>query len=349
MADNVDMPIYVQVIDKPFSMYVIEEKRGTLQKEASSKWGEDKISVVVESKRDRIKGIPPPGKEFDLGERLVAVDSKLYRIGSDLGPMVMDLGVEDEDKLEWVSIWKDSGFIEAVAGEDGCMYALNYDRTLHRIRDDDDQYPSIEAVFMDNSWKQLIGVTKNRIYMRTRDHMTCYDLQSGGFDIVGNPTAAIGVEAYIPYDERYLCAYKYEKERLEGEDYINEYVNKYVPGIYVYDTKQRRWLPGPVQGLPTDGEILPRPKITCLDLGELTFSTTYLLQIGTHEGSPKLALVHQSLDESGCQLYWCKFVLHVQEDADSSHPSFRAHILSNGIYHLGKGTASLIDCTAAVR
>ncbi|KAM5565219.1 hypothetical protein ABKV19_019308 [Rosa sericea] len=359
MADNEDRPIYLQVISSgPFPVYVIEEKKGTLENEASSKWGKQKISVVLESKRDRIKRLPSPARPdevTDLIASLVAVNSKLYLMGVRLGLMVMDMAVEDENQWRWVSLWSgyDKGtqnprLLEAVAGEDGCMYALKSDRTIHRIcHDDHDNYPSIQAEFMDHSWKRLFGLTKNSIYMQMNEGIFCYDLKSGSFDLV-EKNIALPLKAVIPYNERYLCTYKYSEEGPEEEE--DQWDTKYVPGIYVYDTKQHQWLPRSVQGLPTDGEILPRPVISCEHPGDYA----YLLQIGTHQGSPKLALVWYSLHSyqtsnfTECQLHCCKFILHIQEDADTSHPNFMAEILSTGIYQLGEDTAGVINCTAGV-
>ncbi|KAK9945950.1 hypothetical protein M0R45_011439 [Rubus argutus] len=328
MADNRDWPIYLQVITSgknPFLMCVIEEKEknGVLEESSSSsKWGKQKISVVLESRRDRIKQLPaPPPLPEDADFRyhvtsLVALNSKLYLMGEGFGLMVMDLAEEDENQWRRVSLLrggKRPGLVEAVVGEDGFLYALKSDHTLHRIHHDHPRRQ--DKLIMDNSFKRLFGVSKKNIYIAMSEGMFCYDLKSRSLEIVGK-NLGISLTALIPYDES-----------------INGSLQQYV------------------EGLPTDGKTLPGPAISY----NYPIDNAYLLQIGTHQvqGSPKLALVwryeaSEASDFNECQLHCCKFILHIRQDHDTSHPNFMAEILSTGIYRLGEDTSSVIDCTAGV-
>lgn len=254
MADNRDWPIYLQVITSgknPFLMCVIEEKEknGVLEESSSSsKWGKQKISVVLESRRDRIKQLPaPPPLPEDADFRyhvtsLVALNSKLYLMGEGFGLMVMDLAEEDENQWRRLSLLrggKRPGLVEAVVGEDGFLYALKSDHTLHRIHHDHPRRQ--DKLIMDNSFKRLFGVSKKNIYIAMSEGMFCYDLKSRSLEIVGK-NLGISLTALIPYDERYLCTYMYSQEG-NNEMY-------YVPGIHVYDTRQHQWLPTTVRRRP---------------------------------------------------------------------------------------------------
>lgn len=139
-----------------------------------------------------------------------------------------------------------------------------------------------------------------------------------------------------------------------------------VPGVYVFDMKKREWLDEPVEGLRTDGTVLPRSYMARPGVDDIgPYYSPYLLQIG-QQNDRKLALLwerqYPDPESRGprCLLIWSKFILNAvfpDPDPDTSDqstsnqcksPCFYADSLSNGLCPLDVWTDQLLNCAAGM-
>jgi len=117
-----------------------------------------------------------------------------------------------------------------------------------------------------------------------------------------------------------------------------------VPGIYVFDLKQREWLAEPVQSLPNNGTVIPVPYQPYPESPNFKRFSPQLFQI-RNDNEHHLAVLWDSLVENNCRLIWCKFILDVSPDT----PGFYAHSLSRGFCPLDEKTCSILNCAVGMQ
>ncbi|KAK9947490.1 hypothetical protein M0R45_003113 [Rubus argutus] len=131
-------------------------------------------------------------------------------------------------------------------------------------------------------------------------------------------------------------------------------------GNICFDVERRQWLPRAVEGLRTDGTVLPRayrtkPEWFHIDDYMGPGFSPFLFQIGNKHNDHKLALLWGSRGTRPksvvphCLMIWSKFILHMHASpetttADDQIPHFSARSLSRGICPLDDSTYELLNC-----
>nr|XP_011468767.1 PREDICTED: uncharacterized protein LOC105349332 [Fragaria vesca subsp. vesca] len=391
-----DRPIYVRVACsgkyKPDNLwYVIEEKP----------WNDEALFIASDeegnndgtegllcwSDSDYIRRISVP--DSDLQDTSLAVlGSRIYLIGGDI-----DTAMKNEDKEnigykhfelgqnpEWVlggGKLLSAQFGAAAVGRDGFIYSVGYNQ--YRLSPDTGilkqlpQFP-VPAFLIRRErnyapyQSHLLALTKSKLFiyvtvsLNAPNLMLSYDLGTGEWDEGYDDISGKWSAGVVLYDDRYLFAFGTQNPMSLPATMSMKPVQKVVPGIYVFDIQQRKWLPEPVKGLPTDGITLPEVYETHDYENEADMDmyvagpgyTPYLFQVGK-ENDHKLALLWESKRPNPgsrlpqCLLYWSKFVLSpITIGTATVDPHFYVSSLSNGHAVLDEGTHLLLNCAAGM-
>ncbi|KAL6192420.1 hypothetical protein ACLB2K_033510 [Fragaria x ananassa] len=146
-----------------------------------------------------------------------------------------------------------------------------------------------------------------------------------------------------PEEEEAMIIRRRRVQELDEWVYAEE--DELVPGIYVFDLHEGRWLPEPVEGLPTDGKVMPhafRP----LPEAPLYFRgwNPRLFQIRKDEDDHRLALLWDAVGMTDeCKLIWCKFMINRCETSTDDNPRFSANSLSPGFCPLDEDTFQIFN------
>ncbi|KAM5548028.1 hypothetical protein ABKV19_002136 [Rosa sericea] len=342
---------------------------------------EDGNDILMEckSKSDRIRRLSVPDSELRYNS-LAVLNSRIYLIGGDIDiEMIKDEEIigyrhlDLEGKRQWLldgGKLIDEQYGAAAVGHDGFIYSVGCQQyrlspeggileklptppPLSRLRE---EYRTCES--------RLLSLTKRKLFIyiiamgpNHSNLMLSYDLETGEWDEDYNNFSGLWSAGVVLYNDRYLFSLG-SQNPLSPAVYGCERVQQVVvPGIYVFDIKRRQWLPEPVEGLRTDGTVLPydyqtRPEVR--DIGPCY--SPYLFQIGKHNDH-KLALLWESQrphPESGlprCLLIWSKFILNASTTVPTSSdqiPHFYADSLSNGFCPLDEWTDQLLNCAAGM-
>ncbi|KAL6125422.1 hypothetical protein ACLB2K_073481 [Fragaria x ananassa] len=385
-----DRPIYVRVACsgkyKPDnSWYVIEEKPWndealfiTSDEEGNN---DDTEGLLCYSDSDYIRRISVPDSDVQ-DTSLAVLGSRIYLIGGDI-----DTAMKNEDKEnigykhfelgqnpEWVlggGKLLNAQFGAAAVGRDGFIYSVGCNQ--YRLCPDTGilkQLPVTASLIRQINRKpyqsHLLALTKSKLFiyvtvsLNAPNLMLSYDLGTGKWDEGYDGISGKWSAGVVLYDDRYLFAFGTQNPMSLPATMSMKPVQKVVPGIYVFDIQQRKWLPEPVKGLRTDGITLPHVYETHdyeseADMYEAGPGyTPYLFQVGK-ENDHKLALLWESRRPnpgSGlpqCLLYWSKFVLSpITIGTATVDPHFYVSSLSNGQAVLDEGTHLLLNCAAGM-
>ncbi|KAL6130189.1 hypothetical protein ACLB2K_068570 [Fragaria x ananassa] len=396
-----DRPIYVRVAcsgkNKPDNCwYVIEDIPGNDGSFDPSR--PDDTKLLSWSDTDCIRRISVP--DSDVRDTSLAVlGSHIYLIGGDI-----DTAMKNEDKEnigykhfelgqnpEWVlggGKLISAQFGAAAVGRDGFIYSVGYNQ--YRLSPDTGilkQFPQfpVPACLIRREACQirrernyspyeshLLALTKSTLFiyvtvsLNAPNLMLSYDLGTGKWDEGYDNISGTWSAGVVLYDDRYLFAFGTQNPMSLPATMSMKPVQVVVPGIYVFDIQQRKWLPEPVKGLPTDGITLPEVYETHDYESEADMYddgcgyeagpgyTPYLFQVGK-ENDHKLALlwdIERPNPESGlpqCLLYWSKFVLSpITIGTATVDPHFYVSSLSNGFTVLDEGTYRLLNCAAGM-
>ncbi|KAL6183586.1 hypothetical protein ACLB2K_044997 [Fragaria x ananassa] len=244
----------------------------------------------------------------------------------------------------------------AVVGPDGNIYTVGYNiyrfspRGNCKFHEELISPPSIKE-------PRLLGVTRKKVLIYTieggvdgANRMLSFDLESGKWDILDDYSNGDWSAGVVLYDDLYLFSFCSQNPTRQEE--------AEVPGIYVFDIERCVWLPEPVEGLPTDGKVLPLIYTPDPNRGQDLFLDTtfsaFLLQIGKQE-EHKLALLwdghgtHPETRGPQVKLVWSKFVLkRSTSSAADQYPHFYADSVSSGLCPLDDYTFDLINCAAGM-
>ncbi|KAL6187384.1 hypothetical protein ACLB2K_038783 [Fragaria x ananassa] len=183
----------------------------------------------------------------------------------------------------------------------------------------------------------LLGVSSKTLFIYTvhggvdgANRMLAFDFESRRWDILSDCYRGEWSSGVVLYDDRYLFSFCHQDPTLGlGE--------ADVPGIYVFDIERCQWLPKPVEGLPTDGKVLPfifRPDPVVY---MPSYYEAFLFPIGNQDPH-KLALLW---DAHGT-IVWAKFVLNRTTD------HFCATSVSSGSCPLDDDAFEVINCAAGM-
>ncbi|KAL6192421.1 hypothetical protein ACLB2K_033510 [Fragaria x ananassa] len=318
---------------------------------------------------DRVRRLPLPDSGSPTNN-LAVVNSCAYLIGGDgytlkhmqdesVGFRHIDLRNLDMGVDEWLlggGKLVDGQFGGGVAvGHDGYAYCVG--PTVYRFR------PGV-----DKTLEKL--PEKLYVYFRQDGNgtnvMLSFDLESRKWDkdvlddnFLGtwSPGAVLFQDRYLfsfgtrspkrkpktPEEEEAMIIRRRRVQELDEWVYAEE--DELVPGIYVFDLHEGRWLPEPVEGLPTDGKVMPhafRP----LPEAPLYFRgwNPRLFQIRKDEDDHRLALLWDAVGMTDeCKLIWCKFMINRCETSTDDNPRFSANSLSPGFCPLDEDTFQIFN------
>ncbi|KAL6125426.1 hypothetical protein ACLB2K_073485 [Fragaria x ananassa] len=275
-----ERPIYVRAACsgkyKPENLwYVIEEKPRNRC--------DDTEGLLCYSDSDYIRRISVPDSDVQ-DTSLAVLGSRIYLIGGDI-----DTAMKNEDKEnigykhfelgqnpEWVlggGKLLSAQFGAAAVGRDGFIYSVGCNQ--YQLSPDTGilkqlpQFPvpaSLTCLMRReiNSYEShLLALTKSTLFiyvtvsLNAPNLMFSYDLGTGEWDEGYDNISGTWSAGVVLYDDRYLFAFGTQNPMSLPATMSMKPVQVVVPGIYVFDIQQRKWLPEPVKGLPTDGITLP--------------------------------------------------------------------------------------------
>ncbi|KAL6187167.1 hypothetical protein ACLB2K_043282 [Fragaria x ananassa] len=238
-------------------------------------------------------------QEHSLGtSSLVVINSTIYLIG---GHGERYPPESDDERVGYRRLdlggggWRLGGggklmnyqFGGAAVGPDGNIYTVGYN--IYRFsphgtfHEEFVSPPTIKE-------PRLLGVTSKTLFIYTvhggvdgANRMLGFDFESRQWDILSDCHRGEWSAGVVLYDDRYLFSFCHQDPTLGlGEEDV--------PGIYVFDIERCQWLPKPVEGLPTDGKVLPlifRPNPVAY---MPSYYEAFLFQIGNQDPH-KLALL----------------------------------------------------------
>nr|XP_011463498.1 PREDICTED: uncharacterized protein LOC105351262 [Fragaria vesca subsp. vesca] len=357
-----DKAIIVRVFgsDKIY-WYVIEEKSAIDD-------DENTMMIGCESDTDRVRRLDFLCSDFDeeaLSINLAVKNSTLYLIGGRVtggsnGEHIayrhldLDSGEEGE--------WRPAGgnlvnyqYGGASVGPDGYIYTVG-DFEIYRFSTCGKFHEElIPPAGRERS--RLLGLSRKKLFIYTigggangGNLIYCFDLKSRWWDVLdlGDNFRGDWSAGVVLFEDSYLFSFGSQNPTREED--------AEVPGIYVFDIENCQWLSEPVEGLPTDGKVLPviyepEPHLDPDEFVDIAFSP-FLLQIGKQEHN-KLALLwdgHGTHPEShGAQLnlVWSKFVLNCRTSTTAQQdPHFYANSVSSGYCPLDDCTSDIVNCAA---
>ncbi|PRQ23206.1 putative kelch-type beta propeller [Rosa chinensis] len=312
------------------------------------------------------------------------VDTRNYGNGqhetAGMGFRHLDLAI-GEKKSDWAleGGYQDHQFGGAAVGHDGCIYSVGYNQyVMLPYRNHWERLPAPPLCREDGTLykTRLLGVTRKKLIIYSMggglhhaNVMLSFDLESRKWDenflddnFWGEWSAGV-----VLCNDRYLFTFgdrspkpSMSKEPLHEEEkqepsYLDDYYDidekeeEEVPGIYVFDLERGQWLPEPVQGLETNGTILPTVYKPNPELCRPRRFTPYLFQIGNNDNR-RLAVLwsgrgrHPTSDLPQCQIAWSKFVLNASTTTTDQTIHFSAHLLSNGFCPLAEFTIQVLNC-----
>ncbi|KAK9947489.1 hypothetical protein M0R45_003112 [Rubus argutus] len=296
--------------------YVGELKKGgwkgcaSLHLSSSSSSDFDDILIECESGSDRIRRLSVPDSELRYNS-LVVLKSRVYLIGGDIEIQIQkneDGTTDKEKKIGYrhldlgVGQWGLEGgksiedqFGAAAVGHDGLIYSVGCQQ--YRLSPDgivEKLTPPPPPLSHEGGAyeSRLLGLTSKKLFIYTigagvncSNLLLSYDLESGTWDDKYDNFFGFWSAGVVLYNDRYLFSFG-------TQNLIPPRRKMVVPGIYVFDIERRQWLPEPVEGLRTDGTVLPRvyrtkPADDYMGPGY----SPYLFQIGNKH---KLALLWDS-------------------------------------------------------
>ncbi|KAL6189742.1 hypothetical protein ACLB2K_036144 [Fragaria x ananassa] len=323
-----DKMIFVRVSGKDKNYwYVIEEK-------SAIDVDDDNTMIGCDSNNDRVRRLDFPCSDLEpsiFSSNLVVINSTLYLIGGTTGTVTG--GVKDEH-IAYRHLDLDLGEKGEWRPAGGNMLGYQYGGASVG--------PDGKSFFIYTIGGGANG--GNLIY--------CFDLKSRRWDVLdlGDNFRGDWSAGVVLFEDSYLFSFGSQNPTREED--------AEVPGIYVFDVENRRWLSEPVEGLPTDGKVLPviyepEPHLDPDEFVDVAFSP-FLLQIGKQEHN-KLALLwdgHGTHPEShGAQLnlVWSKFVLNCRTSTTAQQdPYFYASSVSSGYCPLDDCTPDIVNCATGM-
>ncbi|KAL6189741.1 hypothetical protein ACLB2K_036143 [Fragaria x ananassa] len=355
-----DKAIIVRVFgsDKIY-WYVIEEK-------SAIDVDDENTMIGCESDTDRVRRLDFLCSDFDeeaLSINLAVKNSTVYLIGGrvtggsndeHIAYRHLDLDSDSGEEGDWRPAIGNGG---ASVGPDGYIYTVG-DFEIYRFSTYGKFHEElIPPAGMKHS--RLLGLSRKKLFIYTLggganggNLIYCFDLKSTRCDVLdlGDNFRGDWSAGVVLFEDSYLFSFGSQNPTREEE--------AEVPGIYVFDIENRRWLSEPVEGLPNDGIVLPviyepEPDIDPDLFVELAFSP-FLLQIGKQE-EHKLALLWEARgthpESQGPQLglVWSKFVLNRSTSTTADQdPHFYASSVSSGYCPLDDCTFNIINCAAGM-
>ncbi|KAL6187375.1 hypothetical protein ACLB2K_038774 [Fragaria x ananassa] len=332
-----DKAIIVRVFgsDKIY-WYVIEEK-------SAIDVDDENTMIGCESDTDRVRRLDFLCSDFDeeaLSINLAVKNSTVYLIGGRV------TGGSNHEHIAYRHLDLDSD-----SGEDG-------DWRPAIGNDGASVGPDVDSPGRHETLASL-GLSRKKLFIYTigggangGNLIYCFDLKSTRCDVLdlGDNFRDDWSAGVVLFEDSYLFSFGSQNPTREED--------AEVPGIYVFDIENRRWLSEPVEGLPTDGKVVPviyepEPHLDPDEFVDVAFSP-FLLQIGRQEHN-KLALLwdgHGTHPEShGAQLnlVWSKFVLNCRTSTTAQQdPHFYADSMSSGYCPLDDCTSDIVNCAAGM-
>ncbi|PRQ23201.1 hypothetical protein RchiOBHm_Chr6g0258761 [Rosa chinensis] len=337
---------------------------------------------------DLHKPISPLSLGF-FSNNLLVLQSRLFLIGGDVDTRkygnvqdeTVGMGFRHlnlANKSDWVleGGYQDHQFGGAAVGYDGSIYSVGYSQYVMRPgRWHWERLPAPPLRWEDGAPYQtrLLGVTEEKLIIYTMgggvhhaNVMLSFDLESGKWDedFLDDNFWGEWSTGILLCNDRYLFTFgnrspkpsmgkqpPHEDEEEEKEDdyYDMDEDEDEVPGIYVFDLERRQWLPEPVEGLKTNGTILPTVYKPNPELCRPRRFCPYLFQIGNNDNR-RLAVLwdshgrHPTSDLPQCEISWSKFILNASTTTTDQTIHFSAHLLSNGFCPLAEFTTQVLNC-----
>ncbi|KAL6192395.1 hypothetical protein ACLB2K_033485 [Fragaria x ananassa] len=252
-----DKAIIVRVFgsDKIY-WYVIEEKSAIDD-------DENTMMIGCESDTDRVRRLDFLCSDFDeeaLSINLAVKNSTLYLIdgrvtggsnGEHIAYRHLDLDSGEEGE------WRPAGgnlvnyqYGGASVGPDGYIYTVGnniyrFSTSTHDKFHEELIPPQIMAQ------PRLLGLSRNKLFIYIlggtvdgANLMFCFDLKSGSWDVLdlGDNFRGDWSAGVVLFEDRYLFSFGSQNPTREED--------AEVPGIYVFDIENRRWLSEPVEASP---------------------------------------------------------------------------------------------------
>ncbi|KAL6189755.1 hypothetical protein ACLB2K_036157 [Fragaria x ananassa] len=334
--------------------YVIEEK-------SAIDVDDDNTMIGCESDHDRVRRLckVSEDQEPSLGSSsLVIINSTIYLIG---GHGERYPPESDDERVGYRRLdlggggWRLGGggklmnyqYGGAAVGPDGNIYTVGYN--IYRFSPHGTFHEELVSPPSRRFGEEprLLGVTSKTLFIYTlaggvdgANMMLGFDFESRRWDILSDCYRGEWSAGVVLYDDRYLFSFCHQDPTL-GLGEVD------VPGIYVFDIERCQWLPKPVEGLPTDGKVLPfifRPDPVVY---MPSYYASFLFQIGNQDPH-KLALLwdvhgaHPESDGHQVTIVWAKFVLNRTTD------HFCATSVSSGSCPLDDDTFEAINCAAGM-
>ncbi|CAL9021773.1 unnamed protein product [Prunus brigantina] len=389
MPTETESPIYLMVrADETIFWYVIERKSTAAMAENDNNNEGRNIVVLRASERDRVRQLNLPsfgGEGLDCIDfsRLVAVNRRLYLIGSTIGDTnkVGRVGLRyiDLDATP-TPIWHIGGGVffffcdrqeGAIAREDGWIFTSG--DNLYRVNHpsgDSTKLPKKEGL---RDEVHMLGVTMSNIlvYINTPlDYNTMYsiDLRSSRWEVICDRFWGVWSPGVILFDDSLLFSLGTQNPSSDTASLGFQAR----PGVYAFDIRARRWLSSPLEGLknevglensdpdlaletvlpsegPYDRGVVRGPTDEPVDPFKPWWVPLSLVKVGVENGHHKLGLVWDRMiisdnDVKSCQIHWCKFKILTPNGGDI----LRAELLSSGICNLDESTYMVMNCTAGL-
>ncbi|CAL9021781.1 unnamed protein product [Prunus brigantina] len=357
MPTETESPIYLMVrANETIFWYVIERKSTAATAENDNKNEGRNIVVLRASERDRVRQLNLPsfgGEGLDCIDfsRLVAVNRRLYLIGSTIGDTnkVGRVGLRyiDLDATP-TPIWHIGGGVNsdrqegAIAREDGWIFTSG--DNLYRVNHpsgDSTKLPKKEGL---RDEVHMLGVTMSNIlvYINTPlDYNTMYsiDLRSSRWEVICDRFWGVWSPGVILFDDSLLFSLGTQNPSSDTASLGFQAR----PGVYAFDIRARRWLSSPLEGLKNEvglensdpdlaletvlpsegpydiGDVLV-PKDEPVNPLKTWWVPLSLVQVGVENGHHKLGLVWDRIiiyDESTYMVMNCTAGLVVAPDEGS--------------------------------
>ncbi|KAL6226261.1 hypothetical protein ACLB2K_000224 [Fragaria x ananassa] len=333
-----------------------------------------------ESESDTIRRISIPDSNLRYNS-LAVLDSHIYLIGGDIDTEKN----EDEKnigyrhlKLGKSSQWQFGGgnlsyeqYGVAAVGHDGSIYSVGCNQ--YRLSPDTgilEKLPLPPPLNRGSNpdvlcESHLLALTKEKLFIYMNlgpddsNIMVSYDLGTKQWDDCYPYFSGKWSTGVVLYNDRYLFSFGSQAPMSPAVTARRKPVRLVVPGVYVFDIQERRWLDEPVKGLRTDGTVLPY----CFETHDYEaipddyncgpLYSPYLLQIGK-QNDHKLALLwecqyeHPDPSVAQCLLIWSKFILNPAPSSSDPIPPFYASSLTTGRCALDEWTDELFSCAAGL-